>query len=81
MPEIKIVLNGREIPINKLGIALEAEVLRAALSHVEETIRNLRCPEHNQPPQIIASGKSLDKMQFEVSGCCEKFIQQVEEAL
>ena len=48
---------------------------------LNELIGTLRCSEHNLPPQIIGVGKNINNINFEVSGCCEKFIAEVDTKL
>ena len=40
-------------------------------------VGSIRCPEHNKSANIKGKGRSLDKLKFEVSGCCEKLINKV----
>jgi hypothetical protein len=54
--------------------------------HVERSLDGMRCPEHDQPPQVLISGTySLDTEQLEVAynvdTCCRTFLMQAIAAL
>jgi hypothetical protein len=37
-------------------------------------IRDLRCPEHDQPPRLRFEGSSLKNINIRLSACCSKLI-------
>ena len=41
----------------------------------EDKLRDVRCPEHNQPPRIRFHGDSLKDISISVSGCCRRVMQ------
>jgi hypothetical protein len=63
------------------GSEFEKAVLKAAAEGVIKKVRAIRCPEHGQHAKIVAKGRSGGKLNFEVSGCCAKLIQEVESKL
>ena len=40
----------------------------------EEKLRDVRCPEHQQPPRIRFHGSSLRDITISLSGCCSKLM-------
>ncbi len=38
----------------------------------EEKLRDVRCPEHRQPPRLRFQGTSLRDITISLSGCCQK---------
>lgn len=40
----------------------------------EEKLRDVRCPEHHQPPRIRFHGSSLRDITISLSGCCSKLM-------
>jgi hypothetical protein len=40
----------------------------------ESKIRDLRCPDHNQPPRLQFHGSSLKNINIQMSACCAKLI-------
>jgi hypothetical protein len=38
----------------------------------EDKLRDVRCPEHNQPPRLRFHGSTLRDVSISLSGCCEK---------
>lgn len=41
----------------------------------EEKLRDVRCPEHNQPPRIRFFGNSLRDIRISLTGCCGKVME------
>ncbi len=37
-------------------------------------IRDLRCPDHHQPPRLKFQGSSLKTMNIQLTACCAKLI-------
>ena len=37
-------------------------------------IRDLRCPDHHQPPRLKFQGSSLQTINIQMSACCAKLI-------
>jgi hypothetical protein len=37
-------------------------------------LRDVRCPEHHQPPRLRFHGVSLRNISIQMSACCEKLI-------
>lgn len=43
-------------------------------AQTEQKVRDVRCPEHRQAPQLRFHGSSLKDISIQMSGCCEKLI-------
>ena len=41
----------------------------------ESKLRDIRCPEHHQPPRIRFQGSSLRDINVSLSGCCSKVME------
>ncbi len=44
-------------------------------------LRDVRCPEHNQPPRLRFNGRSLRDISITMSGCCDKLIRLANQAI
>ena len=40
----------------------------------EDKLRDVRCPDHHQPPRIRFQGTTLRDVSISLSGCCEKLM-------
>jgi 5'-3' exonuclease len=40
-----------------------------------EKLRDVRCPDHNQPPRLRFQGESLRDISISLSGCCAKLME------
>lgn len=40
--------------------------------HTREKLRDLRCPDHCQPPRLKFHGSTLRDISIQMSACCEK---------
>lgn len=41
----------------------------------EDKLRDVRCPEHNQPPRLRFQGTTLRDISISLSGCCAKLME------
>ena len=41
----------------------------------EDKLRDVRCPEHNQPPRLRFQGSTLRDISISLSGCCAKVME------
>jgi len=41
----------------------------------EDKLRDVRCPEHNQPPRLRFQGNTLRDISISLSGCCAKLME------
>ena len=55
----------------------EKAILKAAAEAIVKRVENVRCPEHGQHAHIVATGSNTTNLDFKVSGCCEKLIDDV----
>jgi len=77
MIEVTFEINGRKVNPNRLGDALEKAILQGIQESVRKKLGAIRCPEHGQGPKVICKGRSVDKLSFEVTGCCQNLIDTV----
>lgn len=81
MIDLKFEINGRPANPNNFRDPLEKAVMEAVSKQIRQKIGSCRCPEHGRSPSILAKGRSLESLSFEVKGCCEKLIEDVKRRL
>jgi hypothetical protein len=81
MFELSFMVDGRKVRPDQVGDALERVILKKVQGAVKEAVGAVRCPEHGQGAKIVAKGRDLSELSFEVSGCCEGLIKEVERKL
>jgi len=42
--------------------------------HTASKLRDLRCPDHHQPPRLNFQGSSLKNINIQLTACCAKLI-------
>lgn len=72
--EIKFEIDGKRVDPKNIGNALEQAVLKQVSEGIVKSLSSVRCAEHNQPPRVTVKGQSLDKLSFEIAGCCQALI-------
>jgi len=60
---------------------IEKAVMQAASEEIASLVKNVRCPEHGEYARIVASGRSMNDIDFEISGCCDKLVDEVKRKL
>ena len=81
MIDIKFEIGGRRVDPRNTRDALEGAMLSAVQDGLRKKVGSCRCPDHGQAPKLLGKGRSLDKLNFEVTGCCEKVIEEVKRKL
>jgi hypothetical protein len=57
-------------------LPLEQAILQQISEQVSTTLRSVQCSEHGQYAKVTVKGQSLEKLSFEVSGCCQALVDQ-----
>ena len=81
MIDISFEINGRKVNPNSFGDAIEKAIINSILDSIKSSVQNIKCSEHGESPSIKVSGKNIDNLSMEVSGCCETLIKQVSRKL
>ena len=76
MIDIKFEINGKRVDPSRVGDAFEKAILQQAIDHVKKALQSVRCKEHGKQPKVVVKGRSLDKLSFEISGCCQLLIDE-----
>ena len=79
--EIKFTIGGREVSPENFGDAMKAQAYKHIRDSVAERLRDVRCPEHGGAPQVTAEGSTMEKLEWKISGCCEKLREEAQKAL
>lgn len=81
MIDLKFEINGRPANPNNFRDPLEKAVMEAVSKQIRQKVSACRCPEHGKAPSILAKGRDLRSLSFEVKGCCDKLIADVRRKL
>lgn len=81
MIDISFEINGRKVSPRNVGNALESAMLQSVQDSIPKAVGSARCPEHGQKPKIKVKGRNLDSLIFEVSGCCNRLVGEVQRKL
>jgi hypothetical protein len=58
----------------------EKELLKDVKKQITDQLRSVRCPDHHERPTVRPKGTGT-KMEWEITGCCEKVIEQAQRVL
>jgi hypothetical protein len=78
--KIKLKINGRDV-IGGGRTAMEDEIFKSTKEQMAETVKGIRCPEHDQVPQLEFEGDGLNTMKLRIKTCCELQRRRTEAAL
>ena len=81
MIHVSFEVNGREVNPRDFGHALERAALEEITKDINRRVGSVRCRTHGQSPRIVAKGRSVDKLTFDVHGCCDEVVEQVKAKL
>ena len=82
MIDVEFRIGGRKISFDKGCDETEAQVLTEVRKYIQRKLAHVRCPKHGGAPRVVAEGPSLGNLEFFIhDGCCQKLIDEVENAL
>lgn len=81
MFDIKFKINGRTVRPNQITNELEKAMLQEISNSIKKAVSSVRCPTHGEAAQILGTGRTIDKLKFEVTGCCDELISEVRRRL
>lgn len=58
-----------------------ADALQDFKEKTHRKVRDLRCPDHRQPPRLNFQGTTLQEVSIQMSGCCSKLIEMANRAI
>jgi hypothetical protein len=83
--KVDLKLNGRSVRPGQLGRELtkqlEKEITNEVQDSVRKTVSRIRYRKHGGTARVVVKNRSLDSLNFDVSGCCDELIQEVKRAL
>jgi hypothetical protein len=79
--QIKFNVGGREVPLDRFTDAIMKSVPEQVKSNIQKRLENARCPDHGQHPRVTVTAHSVDHLEFQIAGCCQKMIDEVTKAL
>lgn len=75
MISVDFKLNGKKVNPNNIGDLISKSIFEVISKDIKQKLSSVRCPEHNQYPKITVEGKSIDKLSFNIGGCCDNLIE------
>ncbi|MFJ7565542.1 hypothetical protein ACIQW9_01095 [Herminiimonas sp. NPDC097707] len=81
MIDIRFEINGRRVDPRNIGDALEGMMLKAVGDSIRKKLANCRCAEHGQFPKLVAKGRTIEKLNFEIFACCEPLLNEASRKL
>jgi hypothetical protein len=81
MIDVKFEINGRKVDPRNMKDAVMGMVIEAATQDIRHKIGSCRCPMHGKYPTVVAKGRDVSKLSLEVSGCCDRLIEDVKHRL
>ena len=85
MISVSFEINGRKVNPNQAGKAMKDAIESTVIAQIQTTIQkklgSLRCAEHGQSPKVVFKGRSFDRLESHISGCCEAVIEEARRRL
>ena len=68
MIEINFEIGGKTVRPNNIKNTLEKQMMQLTTEHIKKQLSGIKDPVTGERPKVIAKGKSLDRLSFEVHG-------------
>lgn len=81
MLDVSVEINGRRVNPRNMKDTMEGLIVSGIVDSLKNSIRGIRCPDHNELPKLKVKGGDLDNLSVEVSGCCDVLTEKVQKKL
>ena len=81
MVDVSFEIKGEKIQPESMTDVLDILFLKHVREKIQASVASICCKKHDKQPSILVKGPNLDNLNYEVSGCCEDFINQVKKKL
>ena len=81
MIDISFEIKGEKIQPENMADVLDILFLKHVREKINASVASICCKKHDKQPSILVKGQNLDSLNYEVSGCCEDFVNQVKKKL
>ncbi len=81
MFELSFEINGKKVSPDSIGDAIESAALQVFRDSITKTVGSIRCPKHGKRAKVIAKGRNIDSLSFNISGCCDALIESVKKEM
>ncbi len=78
MTYVNFEINGKSVDLEVLYNSpshAEACMLGSVATVIEERLKGITCPVHGEPPIVWFHGSNALRMEREVQGCCDEFVE------
>jgi len=81
MIDISFEIGGKKVSPNNIQNALESAMVSEITNSIKKSVQGITCPDHGGRPKLKVKGRNLKKLSVEVSGCCDKLTDRVQQKL
>lgn len=75
------VIDGVQLDPLKPDDPEQAARMQQIVASISDRVDGLICPEHKEPPRFLCRGASIDELEMQIHGCCEKLVEMAENCL
>lgn len=77
MLDITLKIDGRDCRLDQIGKELEKAAMADLKEQIQREVSRIRCPIHGQVARVRASGQGIDRLSWEIDGCCDDLVERV----
>ena len=79
--KIELEIAGQKIRPELIVDKGERDIYFNIINYLRDSLDEVSCKHHNQAPQVVVKGESLDTLELDISGCCHSLVEHVERKL
>ena len=81
MVDVSFEIKREKIQPESMTDVLDILFLKHVRKKIKDSVASIYCKKHDKQPSILVKGPNPDNLNYEVTGCCEDFINQVEKKI
>lgn len=76
MIKVTFKIDGKEVRPDQIADTLEKSIVKSITQNIVKELSSVYCSEHGRYPEVTVIGKTLDKLSFQIHGCCQDIIDR-----
>jgi hypothetical protein len=82
MIKLTATIDGKPVPFDQLGSALEMAIYRNVATQIKSRMEDVRCPIHGETLESIEfQRRDGDSLKYELKGCCQVLLDACRETM
>ena len=81
MVDVSFEIEGKRVEPDSMKDVLDIMFLKHVRNQINDSVNAIWCKKHGEQVSVLVKGSSLDNLNYQVSGCCDEFVNRVKKKI